>query len=103
MFLVSEGPHRTGSPSPQIPDPNGSQHKESSMNKLVTALVGTYLVLTNPTPKRREAGQGSLEYVGAIAVAALIVAALAGAAAGFGKEIGTVITDAIKKVKEAMG
>jgi hypothetical protein len=103
MFLVSEGPHRTGYPSPQIPDPNGSQHKESHMNKFVTALVGTYLVLTHPTPKRREAGQGSLEYVGAIAVAALIVAALGALAAGFGGQIGAIITAAINKVKALVG
>ena len=73
------------------------------MNKFVTALVGTYLVLTQPSSKRREAGQGSLEYVGAIAVAALIVAALAALAGGFGGQIGGIITLAINKVKALVG
>jgi hypothetical protein len=73
------------------------------MNKFVTALVGTYLVLTQPSSKRREAGQGSLEYVGAIAVAALIVAALGALAAGFGGEIGAIVTSAIAKVKGILG
>ena len=48
------------------------------MNKLMTNLLGTFLVLTRPvTPaKRREAGQGTLQ-VGMIAVAAIIIVAVA--------------------------
>jgi hypothetical protein len=46
------------------------------MNKLLTSVLGTFLVLTNPAAKRREAGQGTLEYVAMIAVAAIIIAAV---------------------------
>ena len=75
------------------------------MNKLMTNLLGTFLVLASSvTPaKRREAGQGSLEYVGAIAIAALIVATLAGLAAGFGGDIGGIITTAINEGKGILG
>ena len=74
------------------------------MNKLLTSLLGTFLVLTNPTPpaKRREAGQGSLEYVGMIAVAALIIAAVAFVAKAAGPQIGAFITAAIAKVQAAV-
>ena len=72
------------------------------MNKLVTALVGTYLVLTHPTPRRREAGQGSLEYVGMIAVAAIIIVAVAVVAKAAGPQIGAFITAAIAKVQGAV-
>ena len=74
------------------------------MNKLMTNLLGTFLVLTNPAApaKRREAGQGSLEYVAMIAVAAIIIAAVAGVAKAQGPAIGAFITDAITKVKTAI-
>ena len=67
-------------------------------------LLVTFLVLTGkmaPT-KRREAGQGSLEYVGMIAVAALIVAAVALVANAAGPQIGAFITAAIAKVQAAV-
>jgi hypothetical protein len=74
------------------------------MNKLMTSLLGTFLVLTNPAvpAKRREAGQGSLEYVGMIAVAALIIAAVALVAKSAGPQIGAFITAAITKVQTAV-
>jgi hypothetical protein len=69
------------------------------MNKLMTNLVGTFLVLTGPSAQRRERGQGSLEYVGMIAVAAIIIVAVAAVAKTQGPLIGQFITDAIAKVK----
>ena len=74
------------------------------MNKLMTNLLGTFLVLTSPvTPaKRREAGQGSLEYVGMIAVAAIIIALVAGVAKTQGPTIAAFITDAVSKVQRAV-
>jgi hypothetical protein len=68
-------------------------------------LLVTYLVLTGklaPT-KRREAGQGSLEYVAMIAVAALIIAGVATAAGPAGDAIGALIQAAINKVKGSVG
>ena len=73
------------------------------MNKLMTNLLGTFLVLTSPVPaKRREAGQGSLEYVAMIAVAAIIIALVAGVAKTQGPAIAAFITDAVSKVKSAV-
>lgn len=73
------------------------------MNKLMTNLYGTFLVLTSPVPaKRREAGQGSLEYVGMIAVAAIIIVAVAVVAKTAGPQIGAFITAAITKVQGAV-
>jgi Ca2+/H+ antiporter len=68
-------------------------------------LLVTFLVLTGKMApaKRREAGQGSLEYVGMIAVAALIVAAVAFVANAAGPQIGAFITAAIAKVQSAVG
>ncbi|NYI70859.1 hypothetical protein GGQ54_001419 [Naumannella cuiyingiana] len=51
--------------------------------------------------QRREAGQGALEYVGMVAVAALIVIAIIGMVGQF--DIGGLISTAIAKVKEATG
>ena len=73
------------------------------MNKLMTNLLGTFLVLTSPVPaKRREAGQGSLEYVGMIAVAAIIIVAVAVVAKTAGPSIGAFITAAVAKVQAAV-
>lgn len=73
------------------------------MNKLMTNLVGTFLVLTGPVPsKRREAGQGSLEYVAMIAVAALIIVVVAAAATPAGTLIAAMIQTAIAKVQAAV-
>ena len=67
-------------------------------------LLLTFLVLTGKMApaKRREAGQGSLEYVGMIAVAALIIAAVAVIANAAGPQIGEMINAAIAKVKTAV-
>ena len=74
------------------------------MNNLMTTLLGTFLVLTSPVApaKRREAGQGALEYVGMIAVAAIIIVAVAVVAKAAGPQIGAFITAAIAKVQAAV-
>ncbi|HYI57643.1 MAG TPA: hypothetical protein VEX66_05705 [Microlunatus sp.] len=69
-------------------------------------LLMTYLVLqgtlVDKLSKRRESGQGSLEYVGMFAVAAIIVVAIIGLAKGsLGSDLVAVITAAITKVKTA--
>jgi hypothetical protein len=69
-------------------------------------LLMTYLVvqgtLVDKLSKRRESGQGSLEYVGMFAVAAIIVAAIILLAKGtLGSDLVAVITSAITKVKTA--
>jgi Flp pilus assembly pilin Flp len=57
--------------------------------------VYTYLAsLAN----RRESGQGSLEYLGVIIVAVLIVAVLLGAANGWGGDLQTAFGKAVSKV-----
>ena len=74
------------------------------MNKLMTNLLGTFLVLTNPVApsKRREAGQGSLEYVAMFAVAAIIIVAVIAAATEAAPGLKAFIADAIAKVKAAI-
>ena len=69
-------------------------------------LLMTYLVvqgtLVDKLSKRRESGQGSLEYVGMFAVAAIIVAPIILLAKGtLGSDLVAVITSAITKVKTA--
>ena len=68
-------------------------------------LLITFLVLTGKLApaKRREAGQGSLEYVAMIAVAAIIIAAVATVAGPAGDAIGAMIQAAIDKVKGSVG
>jgi hypothetical protein len=68
-------------------------------------LLLTYLVLTGKLApaKRREAGQGSLEYVAMIAVAALIIVGVAAAAGPAGQAIGGMIQLAIDKAKTTVG
>jgi hypothetical protein len=74
------------------------------MNKLLTSLLGTFLVLTNPaaTAKRREAGQGTLEYVAMIAVAAIIIAAVGTILKTQAPVISGWVTAAIAKVQAAV-
>ena len=70
----------------------------------MNTLLVTYLVLTGKLApaKRREAGQGSLEYVAMIAVAALIIGGVALVAQPAGDAIGAMIQAAIDKVKAAV-
>jgi hypothetical protein len=70
----------------------------------MNTLLVTYLVLTGKlaSAKRREAGQGSLEYVAMIAVAALIIGGVALVAQPAGDAIGAMIQAAIDKVKAAV-
>jgi len=74
------------------------------MNKLMTNLLGTFLVLNSPvTPaKRRESGRGALEYVGMPAVPAITNFAVAVVAKAAGPQIGAFITAAIAKVQAAV-
>lgn len=74
------------------------------MNNIMSHLLVSYMVLTGQVePKKREAGQGSLEYVGMIAVAAIIIVAVAVVAKAAGPQIGAFITAAIAKVQGAVG
>ena len=50
--------------------------------------------------RRNERGQGTLEYVGMVAVAAVIVLAMLGVAKDF--DFAGIITGAIKRVKDAV-
>ena len=52
------------------------------MNQLLVTLYVWQLTATDTLRQRRDAGQGSLEYVAAIAVAAIIIAAVVGAVSG---------------------
>lgn len=69
------------------------------MNKLILTLFVWQLTAVDKIRARREAGQGSLEYVGMIAVAAIIVAAVVLVAKD--AKIGDIITAAVAKVTSA--
>jgi hypothetical protein len=71
------------------------------MHKLVLTLLVWQVATADKLKARREAGQGTLEYVGMIAVAAIIVVTLIAAASGF--DFAGIITKAIDKVKAAAG
>lgn len=71
------------------------------MDKLVLTLFVWHLTAADKLKTRRDAGQGTLEYVGMIAVAAVIVVALLGVAGGW--DFGAIVTKAITKVTSAAG
>jgi len=73
------------------------------MNNLLLSLMVLHSSIVDKVKGRREAGQGSLEYVGMIAVAAIIIAAVAVVATAAGPQIGAFITAAIAKVQAAVG
>lgn len=73
------------------------------MNHLLLTLLVLRGTVTERLQGRRDAGQGSLEYVGMIAVAAIIIAAVAVVATAAGPQIGAFITNAIAKVQGAVG
>ncbi|MBO0812116.1 MAG: hypothetical protein J2P23_08725 [Microlunatus sp.] len=74
------------------------------MNQALGKFFATLYVVSAAGAKKiknSERGQGTLEYVGMIAVAAVIVVAVIGALKG--AQIGTWVTDAINSVKSALG
>jgi Ca2+/H+ antiporter len=73
------------------------------MNNLLLSLMVLHASLVDRVKGRRDAGQGSLEYVGMIAVAAIIIAAVAVVATAAGPQIGAFINTAIAKVQAAVG
>jgi hypothetical protein len=70
------------------------------MNQLLVTLYAWHLTAVDTLRARRESGQGSLEYVAAIAVAAIIILAVVTAAKG--ADIGSFVNDMIQKVKDAV-
>lgn len=69
------------------------------MNQLLVTLYVWQLTAVDKLNKRREAGQGSLEYVAAIAIAAIIILAVVGAVKG--AALGAWATGLINKIKES--
>lgn len=64
---------------------------------MTRALVSTRIRLVKAFEDRAEKGQGTLEYVGMIALAALLVMAIV-TAFGNGSSLGTKVTSAITKI-----
>jgi len=64
---------------------------------MTRAIVATRVRLVKAFEERAEKGQGTLEYVGMIALAALLVMAIVGAF-GDGGKLATKVTDAISKI-----
>ena len=70
------------------------------MNKIALTLYFWQLTALDKVKTRREAGQGTLEYVGMIAVAAIIIVAVVAVAKD--ADLGGMITTAVDKVKTAV-
>ena len=70
------------------------------MDKLMITLFVMQMTVVDKFKARREAGQGTLEYVGMIAVAAIVVAAVALVIKG--ANLDALVTTAITKVKTAV-
>lgn len=71
------------------------------MNKIALTLLVWQLTAVDKIKARREAGQGTLEYVGMIAVAAVIIVAVVGILKG--ADLGTWVGGFIDKVKSSVG
>jgi hypothetical protein len=71
------------------------------MNNLLITLYVWHLTAADKLKARREAGQGTLEYVGMIAVAAIIIVAVVGVAKS--ADLGSIFSAAVDKVKSAIG
>jgi len=72
-------------------DPNKEEHQMTAFNATLATLSERL---------RREEGQGSIEYLGVVIAAALIVLAIIGVATGIGDDIAGGIGD---KVTEILG
>lgn len=71
------------------------------MDKIALTFIIWQLTAVDKIKARREAGQGTLEYVGMIAVAAIIIVAVIGVLKG--AELGTWVGTFIDKVKSSVG
>ena len=90
-----------GTSAPTDFDPTGvTEAKEEIMQKLLLTFFVWQLTAVDKLKARREAGQGTLEYVGMIAVAAIIIVAVVAVARS--ADIGSMLTAAIAKVKAAV-
>lgn len=69
------------------------------MEKLMLSLYMVQLTVTGKLRSRRESGQGALEYVGMIAVAALIIALVVAAVSG--PTLGDWISGVITKITQS--
>jgi hypothetical protein len=74
---------------------------EEPMNNLLLTFYVWHLTAVDKLKARREAGQGTLEYVGMIAVAAIIIVAVVAVAKS--ADLGSIFTAAVDKVKSAVG
>ena len=71
------------------------------MDKIYLTLFVWQMTAVDKLRARREAGQGTLEYVGMVAVAAVIAAAVIGIVKG--ADLGTWVDGFIQKMKSAVG
>jgi hypothetical protein len=70
--------------------------KENDMNTFALKLYSTMMTITAPQPKKDEKGQGTLEYLGIVIIAALLVTAVVTAVQGV--DIKTVVGNQIQKI-----
>ena len=90
---VVRGPNVGPSGTEPGDQPTGHQGRGITMTRMIASLH----VRAIKAVEAREAGQGTLEYVGMIAVAALLVLAVVGAF-GNGSSLGAKVSDVINKI-----
>ena len=71
------------------------------MNNIALTLIMWQLTAIDKLKARREAGQGTLEYVGMVAVACIIIAAVIGVLRGV--NLDTLLEGFITRVTDALG
>ena len=59
------------------------------MNKLVVSLLMLQMTVTDKLRNRREAGQGTLEYIAMLLIAGVLIVALVGVFTGVGDQLKT--------------
>jgi hypothetical protein len=70
------------------------------MDKLIVSLIMLQATATNKLSARREAGQGTLEYIAMLLIAGVLIVALVGIFTGVGKTLSDKVGDVVKAITD---
>jgi hypothetical protein len=68
------------------------------MDKLIVSLLMLQATVTDKLSARREAGQGTLEYIAMLLIAGVLIVALVGIFTGVGAQLATKVQAVITKI-----
>ena len=68
------------------------------MDKLIVSLLMLQATVTDKLSARREAGQGTLEYIAMLLIAGVLIVALVGIFTGVGAQLSTKVKAVIDKI-----